>query len=444
MKQFSLLMTILMGFYTFAQSPSISLKKLYKYTTSYPGLKARTAEVEMANATIKITKREILPQLEFHAQNTYGTYNGIAGSLFPLSGAFTISGLGNEGTAVDAQVSAMAQWDIIQFGAHRDHVKLAEIEESKAKTHFKLEDLQLKHQLTDHYFYWNYAFYMYQWANREIDRNHILFKVSKARVNSGLDSAADSLLIKASLKQAYAQKRKWEGEIQQTENQILELSGISMAKSEASPNFFLQVEEKKLANNLAHPLLDLKNQEKEGLEVQRRNLTHQLFPTISALAGGMFRGVGYENSPNPWSDSYGLSTGNYLVGLGMTWKLDKFYSKSVKTQRNKYRQYMIAEERKVVERHLEEQENSLLFQINRSNQKIENQEAAYQSAQESYRLFVKRYESGIIDLALLMQIQQMLLFTESARIEAYYDHWRFWNRLAYTRADYTLFINTFN
>ncbi|HLS30151.1 MAG TPA: TolC family protein, partial [Flavobacteriaceae bacterium] len=176
-------------------SENTSLTNLYKNAASYPGLKAKTAGIEAAKFNQTITKRKILPGIQFQAQNTYGSYEGTAGAFFPVGGIFNVSGDGpSSETAVNTFISATAQWDFIQFGKHRDEVKLAEIDKDKAETDFELADIDLKKEITAVYLSWQYANYMQDWAKREVERDSIILKLAQTRVNSGLASAADSLL----------------------------------------------------------------------------------------------------------------------------------------------------------------------------------------------------------------------------------------------------------
>src|SRR5699024_10083362 len=81
-----------------------------------------------------------------------------------------------------------------------------------------------------------------------------------------------------------------------------------------------------------HPLLEAKKREKERLAIKEKNITHEVLPNISLLAGGMFRGVGFSDEGSQWKDSYKLPINNYLVGVGLTWDISSFYDHGVKKQ----------------------------------------------------------------------------------------------------------------
>ncbi len=449
MKQGLLSILFLLGccFNLFAQnSEKATLTNLYQQAASYPQLKAKTAAIEAADLHHKITKRQNLPGIQFQAQNTYGTYEGTPGAFFPLGGIFNVSGEGNSNqTAVNTFVSATAQWDVIQFGKHRDEVKLADLEKAKAETNYELTDIELKREITNSFLTWMYAKYMQTWAEEEVERDLTILKLSQSRVNSGLVSAADSLLAKTNLKQTLAQQKQWEAQTKTSANRIKEFAGISI-ENEMPSNLFLSTIEEKYSSQEEknHPLLTTKKQDKERLEILEKNITHQVLPTISVLAGGMFRGVGFNDQGNQWKDSYELPINNYLVGVGMTWDISSFYDKSLKKKRNQQEQIQLQEEQEVIERYLEERENSLTHQLSKSLEEIEEAEEAYAAAKKSFDLFKVRYESGIIDLATLLQIQQTLQFTEKSRIKAYYDYWTYWSDYAYSQADFSILTTVFN
>src|SRR5690625_4923179 len=449
MKQGLLSMLFVLGisYNLFAQdSEKTTLTNLFKEAASYPELKAKTAEIEAANLDHKITKRQNLPGLQFQAQNTYGTYEGIPGAFFPSSGIFNVSGDGNSSqTAVNTYISATANWEVIQFGKHRDEVKLADLEKAKAETNYELTDVELKRKITQVFLGWMYTKYMQTWASQEVERDQTILRLSQSRVNSGLASAADSLLAKANLKQTLAQKNQWEAKTKTAENRIKEFTHISFEDENPSDLFLSTLEGDLLQQGEEnHPLLTTKDQERKQLEILEKNITSQVLPTISILAGGMFRGVGFNDQGNQWKDSYELPINNYLVGVGMTWNLSSFYDTGLKKKKNYQEQIRLKEEQEVIERYLDERKTSLENHISKSLEEIEEAEQAYAAAEESYQLFKVRYESGIIDLATLLQIQQTLQFTEKSRIKAYYDYWMYWSDYAYSQADFSVLTTVFN
>lgn len=424
-----------------------SLSKLFEKASSYPGLKAKAEGVKVAKFNHKITRRKILPEIEFQAQNTYGSYEGSSGGFFPTPGIFNVSGNGVSGnTAVNTIMSATVKWNFLQFGEHRNRVKISQIQEESAQNKYRRKEIDFKHRLTSFFLGWQYARSMLEWTQRESERNENILKLSKSMVRSGLASAADSLAAKTTLKQALAQKNKWEAQTEYFNNKIRELTGIRIATAHPAVQFlstskenpFLDSEEKE------HPLLISKNQEDRELTIRRKDIKHQLLPNVSLLAGGMLRGVGFSKQGSAWSDSFEVPVNNYLVGLGLTWDVSKFYSKGLKRQKLQHKRNQVNEEKESIERYLEEEGKSSKFHIQKSFEEIQNMNEAYAAAKKSYELFSVRYEKGLIDLTTLLQIQQSLQFIEKSRIKAYYQYWQYWNNYAYVSADFSTLTTVFN
>src|SRR5699024_4321485 len=240
------------------------------------------AAIESAELEQQIVKREIWPRLDLQAQNTYGTYKGLAGAVFPLSGNYNVSGLESSGTAVNALISATAKWDIIQFGKHRDQVKITGVQKDQAEVLYELEDLDLKKEITQIYLDWIHAKMMKDWAKQEANRHRGLFKIAKAQVNAEQSSAADSLLVKSQNKQAIADEKKYSAEIQKAENKIAELTGLSL-KGFKAPEKFMNPSGARLPDeNLSeHPLLIHKANEEYHLELENNQINHEVLPDIS-------------------------------------------------------------------------------------------------------------------------------------------------------------------
>lgn len=447
-KTLSLLFVLgLSNFYLLAQTPSeTSLSTLFEKANSYPGLNAEKANIEAVKLNTQIIKRDYLPSLDFQAQNTFGTYEGAVGGFFPSSGVFNVSGDGqNNHTTVNTFLSATAKWEFLQFGKHKDAVNLSKIEEEKAENRLELSEIDLHHKITAIYLEWQYNQFMTDWAKRESKRRREILTLSKRLVRSGLSSAADSLAAKTELKQALAQQNKWEAQVYKNRQQLKEYTGLEIEKDDPISTFqntknidFIE------ENETAHPLLVSKEKQTAQLEIRQKNITHQALPNLSLLAGGLLRGTGFSKNNHAFKDSYELPIQNYLVGIGLIWRIDKFFSKGLKNRKIQHQQDQVREEKQALTQHLDQEESSLENHLNKSAKEIEESEEAYQAAQKSYELFKVRYEKGLIDLTTLLQIQQSLQFAEKSKITAYYNYWQYWNNYAYAKADYSLLTQIFN
>src|SRR5699024_10247303 len=262
--------------------------------------------------------------------------------------------------------------------------------------------------------------------------------------DAGQSSAADSLLVKSQYKQALADEKKWLAQTQKTENKILEFTGVSLQNYKVSEYFLETSPQVPLSEDIEkHPLLEAKDNEKLQLEWEKKRINHRVLPDISLLASGMFRGAGYSGE-DQWGDPYRLPVSNYLVGLGLTWKLDGFYDKGLKNKKKKKEQFRVQQEKESIKRSLSEQQKSLTYQINKAQEEIKETKESFEAARKSYELFKVRYESGIIDLPALYQIEQSLQFAERSLLKSYHQYWMYRKEYAYLQNDYSGLIDSFN
>lgn len=285
---------------------------------------------------------------------------------------------------------------------------------------------------------------MKEWAENEISRHQGLLNIARAKTNSGQSSAADSLLVKSQYSQAKADAKKWASQAEKAANKIEKFTGVAITAFQVPDSFTTTALQLPVSDSLEnHPLLEVKDHRKEQLAVEKKNINHEVLPDISLLASGMSRGAGYSDE-NQWGDSYKLPVNNYLIGLGLSWKLDGFYSKGLKKQKNLQEQVQVEQEKEVIEGSLYEEEESLTHQLVQTDEEIKESQKSYEAIKQSYDLFKTRYESGIIDLTTLYQIEQNLQFSEHQLIKSYYQYWLHWKDYAYIKNDYSTLIETFN
>src|SRR5699024_5966541 len=168
-------------------------------------------------------------------------------------------------------------------------------------------------------------------------------------------------------KKAMADKYKWEVEARHYANTIEEFTGFVFTTNQPTANFLTILQQPETeVNEGTHPLLIEKDRQDKLLNIREKNLNHQVLPDVSILGGGMLRGTGFYEEGHAWSDSYALAVNNYLVGLGLTWDISKFYSKGLKKKRLIHQKIRLNEEREEVKRHLDQEKKSLAFKIDKA------------------------------------------------------------------------------
>lgn len=440
---------------SFAQAPdSLSLPQVWEQAFSrYPSLESRQAAINEANINQKLVRNEYLPQVQLQAQNTIGTRNGSTGAFFPLTGIFNVSGSTlNDPEVLSANLSASAvlNWEFFQFGRHRKSMELAENEVAQASSAMDVEQLNIQGAVTRDYIQLLFHEQMLGWAGKNANRLDDLFTISKSLATAGLSPGADSLLVKASYKQAQAEYKDWKGKAAGSGIALAKWLGKPTGRVVVKPYAFFSKE--RLAENphrllpADHPVLALREQQIEYAGKMRELSARNSFPTISFLAGALMRSNSLlegEAPQNILKDAYQAPMGNYLIGLGLTWDINALYDQRLQNMKFKERIHARQAEYNTVKINLSSQQQIALRELEYKNQQIEDANIGYASAEQAYELFEARYTSGLINLAELLQIQVLLQQAEKTRIEAYWQFWRYATDLAESQSDFSFLGNVF-
>lgn len=434
----------------------LSLPELWTQAlANYPGLEAYRSQLRQADIERRLMRNQFLPDMYLQAQSSLGTQNAISGSFFPLPGLYNVNG-SETGSASDHETnlfgSVMMDWKFLQFGRQKKSLESAKIFSNQAMHRLDAEQLTIQAELSRDYFEFFYRRGMEAWARKNSERLQMILQAAISRATAGLAPAADSLLIKATLNQTSADLHLWQG--RRAESKIV------LARWVNAPSEELIIKEASIltdgnrdaisgslrGNEIRHPLLAFKKEQVAYAEKQKELASVSALPSLSLLAGAQLRGNSWngENSfHEKWQDAYNNPVHNYAVGLGLTWNFgDAFDSR---LERRRYQEVLRQREAETEEAAL-----GLLslgeisqHQIMQSQHQIDDTEEAYESASQAYQLFEARYNSGLITITELLQIQEVLQRTEKLRIEAYYQYWMHQVNLAESTADFSYLQTVF-
>src|SRR5690606_15394334 len=97
--------------------------------------------------------------------------------------------------------SLTIDWELFQFGKQKKSLEAAEILKQQAINRLDVEHLAIQAELSRTYFQVLFHRQMQRWAQENNERLQTLFAASKSMSEAGLSPGADSLLVKASLKE---------------------------------------------------------------------------------------------------------------------------------------------------------------------------------------------------------------------------------------------------
>ena len=278
-----------------------------------------------------------------------------------------------------------------------------------------------------------------------------MFDAAKSTASAGLSPAADSLLVKASLRQTAAVQDDWQGRSEESTIALATWANIPSEQLIFRHNSFpaaatTAIKQEISANNARHPQLAYRQEQIAYAGKLKEVASSAALPSLSLLGGIQLRG----HSPaqevalsEGWADAYSNPTGNYLLGLGLRWNLGGLID--YKPEQARYQEEINQRQAEAdeVALNLKSRQQISQRQLTQNLRQISNIEEAYQAASEAYRQFEARYKSGLISISELLQVQDILQKTEKTRIEAYFQYWMQQADLAEARADFSILQNAF-
>jgi outer membrane protein len=138
----------------------------------------------------------------------------------------------------------------------------------------------------------------------------------------------------------------------------------------------------------------------------------------------------------PWQNA----AGTWLAGVGLTWNFSSLYQN--KTKRAVADRVIAAAkaEREAAQIQLWAQYASALSGWDEKRQKLLAAQASLNASREAYELYEVRYQSGLLSLVELLQLQKALQEAESSYVSAVASYWNELLNQAETLGDPSLLL----
>ncbi|MDO1449271.1 TolC family protein [Rhodocytophaga aerolata] len=432
--------------HAYSQAPSeLSLSRAWELTlANYPLFAEDQAQIKAASYQKQLIQHQFLPQLQLQLQNTYGSYAGSIGSFFPLPGIFNVSAspaelTGSPHAMTNLYGSLLMDWEIYAFGRRGKQLEAASIQEQAYKSRYHASQIKVRSEISSRYLDILYNQVNVEWAHRNADRMQEILALAKSLAEAGLKPGADTLFALSAYQQAVGEGENWQGKAFESRTALSEFMAFPTDTLSFSTTSYLTPTEANLftapdsVSN--HPYLITLQHEVSRAHVQRQLTRRNLFPSLSLLGGISTRGSGYSAGGigEQWSAGFGNRADNYLVGIGLTWNLTSVYNNRLENKlaeqnthisqsRYKTQALKLHTTLRAIEKRLSEQQKQLI-----------STKSAVHSARQAYALYMTRYESGLISMTELLQLQLLLQQAERSEIEAFHQ---FWNQVI-LKAEFT-------
>lgn len=417
---------------------------------NYKGFAVKDQQVNLARLDSSERLNTYKPQVLLQYQQAFSSVNGISGSFYPFPGMFNISGSANltgaSGT-FNQYASSTVNWDIVRFGRRNLDKEIGKVgvdfQEIDALNFSNI----VQKKLSERYLTFLYYQITSDWHHEHLARYKDVLDVTKGLATNGIVPLADTLLASSAYKKVESGLYQVEGQLQGVKYLIEELTGAAVVKpSLAQSARFFQFVYADTAKAKLHPQLAMKEIETENYGLRAEKQSKERLPKIMALGGLSSRSSGVDPSGHvsgAYGDLYSRSTQNYFVGVGATWNLHQLFNAKTKQKQLQTKQQVAREEYEVMEQEIDHQIRNLDAQLAKAVKGIAESDRSKNYALEAYEMYKVRYESGLINLAELLQVQDILLQTEKQNLDAYLQYWTVLIEQSYQRADFSLITRSF-
>ncbi|HEY0299168.1 MAG TPA: TolC family protein [Arachidicoccus sp.] len=318
---------------------------------NYPTIKAKNAYAKSSQSLVDESKREYLPNVNFSAQQYYGSINSQYGPSYGFGGLAAASSgpvlaQQNWNAAFGSLYLANVNWDFFSFGKAKERTKVSqsvadrdvkdydqEIFQHKVRVAGAYLNLVAAHQLT----------YSYQ---KNLARTDSVRQLVIRRAQSGLVAGVDSSQANAEYSSARISLTQAVDNEEEQKHNLSLLLGADTNQFDVDTAFISrmpQLQSDYTLDTANHPVLQYYRSRIAASNEATKYLKTQYYPTFSLVGVMQTKGSGFGNdyatNQNDFTHGYwdGVKPqrGNYLLGIGVTWNITQPFrlSKSVAAQR---------------------------------------------------------------------------------------------------------------
>jgi outer membrane protein TolC len=443
-----------------ANSQTLTLKDAVNSALSnYGSIKAKGSYLKASEASVKQASSIYLPNLSVAAQQAYGTANGQFGPVIAIGGLNAASSgppflSQNWNAAFGGLYLANISWDFFSFGRVRENVKVAQALVVQDASDLDQEKFQLEVKVSGAYLSLLAAQRIKLSQQKNLQRAEALRGVVLARALNGLNPGVDSSQANAevsSAKIALTNAVNYEAEQARL---LAELMGLPYQEFILDTIFINRIPASLYAtttsNEEQHPILKFYQSRIDVSRQQEKYFDRFKYPVFSFVGVLQSRGAGFDANysqinPNAFTHSYwdGVkpTTGNYLLGIGVTWNL---------TNPIRIHQQVAAQEwtSKGLQDEYELVSQQIKTQLALADQKIKYAVANYQeapiqmkAASDAYLQKSVLYKNGLTNIVDVTQSLYILNRAETDRDISNNNVWQALLLKAAASGDFGLFEN---
>ena len=430
---------------------------------NYPAIQAKKNQLNSSKSYLKETRTEYLPDLNFSAQNSYGTINGQNGPLIGYRGlAVSSSGPAlpeqSWNSAFGSLYLTNVNWDFFAFGRATERVKVQQRVVNRDEADLGQQQFQHKIRIAAAYLNVLAAQRLVKVQQDNLNRTLEIRRVVVARVKNGLNPGVDSSFANTEVSNAKIQLTNARQNEQEQVNQLSQYLGYAAPPADFVLDSTFVVRNPNMPNPVAaikqedHPVLQYYKDRIQVSDEQARYQKTFALPTFSLIGTFQGRGSGFTLAPaintpvahnGSYVDALNPTRFNYIIGIATSWNFTSLFRTKYQVQSQKYISLQYQDEYNLVNQQLKNQQ--VLAETRISNALKNAQEAPVQikSANDAYVQKITLYRNGLATITDFTQALYVLYRAETNNYIAYNNVWQDLLFKAASTGDFDLFINNF-
>jgi len=458
-KAFSICFLLLFNHFYVAAQQQLTLKQAIETAvTNYQSIKAKANYAEASKATVSQTKRDYLPNLNFSAQQDYGTVNSQNGPLYGFGG-FGVASSGlplpnqNWNAAFGSLYLANLNWEFFTFGRIKERIKTAQQVAKRDQDDLKQELFNHKVKVAAAYLNLLAAQKLTTSYQKNLARADTFRRVVKTRAFNGLIAGVDSSQAGAEVSSAKISLTKAIDLEQEQSNRLSVLMGVEPTQFKLDTMFVSNLPkdinaplDSAVSN---HPTLQWYKSRIDVSNEQLKYIKTFNYPSFSFVGILQTRGSGFSNEYSANQSAYTQSywdgikptRSNYLLGIGVSWNLATPFRVSKQAKAQRYTSEALTNEYELANQQIKAQFS--LADTKTANALSNYREAPVQvkAASQAYLQKSVLYKNGLTNLVDVTQALYTLIRAETDRDIAYTNVWQALLLKAAAKGDFELFNN---
>jgi outer membrane protein len=441
---------MLIGLEAAAQQQSNTLSQLLQLAErNYPLLRSKMFDVQAAQKGVNASKSTLIPTLDASYQMNYATYNNIIGMAYPqymvpISGP--PSSENNYNGVFGSITSLLLNWQPVAFGQLNAKINVSKAGLQYASADEQNEIFQHKTKVINAYLDVLTDGELVKEYQNNLNRTVINLQVIQSLVISGIKPGVDTSILKVEISKAKIELLNNKKSKEQARICLSQLLASDTNIIFNDTLFFsrLPVSVMKI-DSVKHPLINLYASSVEMSLARKKVLSKTTMPVLGVWSTIYARGSGisYDGSVNA-TDGLAFQRYNYGIGFQISMPLLQIARIHPQLQQQNFLIQSNQEKLNEIELQLKKQQELADTTLKNSLAIAKECPLFLESAQFSYKAMQSRYQSGLVNLADLIQAQYALIKAETDYKLAYMSVWKALLYKAAVNGNLNLFINQVN